>query len=101
MQEQQTISSEAVQKVHGLLEQEGTPFAQACLAMLDEGKDINAAAAVAGTDMFSLMRDWHAFADANGIVAEDGSRACIHVLSAAYGADHGETDPHSDAARND
>lgn len=101
MQERQTISSEAVRKVRGLLEQEGTPFARACLGMLDKGEDINAAADAAGTDMFSLMRQWHAFADANGIVAEDGSRACIHVLSAAYDADHGENDLQSGAARDD
>lgn len=44
MQERQTISSEAVRKVRGLLEREGTPFAEACLDMLEKGEDINAAA---------------------------------------------------------
>lgn len=87
------------QRVRDLLTREGTPFAQACLMMLDEGKDINTAAAAVGMDMFALMRQWHEFADVHGIVADDGSRACIHVLSDAYRDAHTASDLGIEVAR--
>lgn len=56
MKNEQTLSPEMTRKVHQLLAEDDSPFARACLRMMDEGTDINAAAAAEGTDLIRLMR---------------------------------------------
>lgn len=58
----------------------GTPLAGVALRMM-AGEPINDACAAEDTNLIAAMRDWHAFAERNGIVGTDGQRACIHVLS--------------------